>query len=93
MLSLEKQDSLDDEYKDDGSDSRYTGLRHFTFHFPDSVGCVDDSVDRVRGVDYGVFVPIEIESNCDVFLLVVFISIGVESKGGRLIELFWRPKS
>ena len=34
-----------------------------------------------------------IESNCDIDPLVVFVTIGVESKGGRLIELFWRPKS
>ena len=36
---------------------------------------------------------IVIESIGDVFLLVVFLLIGVESKGSRLIEIFWRPRS
>ena len=35
-----------------------------------------------------VFVSTEIESIGDVFTFIVFIPIGVESKGGRLIELF-----
>ena len=34
-----------------------------------------------------------IESIGDVVLLVMFVSRGVESKGGQLIEFFWRPKS
>ena len=37
--------------------------------------------------------PTGSESIGDVFTLVVLVPIGVESKGGRLIESFWRPKS
>ena len=83
---------LDAEYDDDGSDIRYACKCAFPFCFENSVGCVDDSVGRVHGRCSGFF-PIRIESNCDVVPLVVFIPIGLESKGGQLIELFWRPKS
>ena len=37
---------------------------------------VDNSVGHVRGVDSGIFALIGIESNCDIFLLVVFLPIG-----------------
>ena len=40
----------------------------------------------------GFFVPIVIESISENFLLVVFVPIVVDSKGGQLIEIFWRPK-
>ena len=56
-------------------------------HFDDSVGCVDNSICRVCGIGYGVFVLILIESIGDVVMLVMFVPIGVESKGGRLIEI------
>ena len=39
------------------------------------------------------FPPIGIKSNCDIVPLVVFVPIGVDSKGDRLIEIFWHPKS
>ena len=42
---------------------------------------------------FSVFVPIGIKYNGDVVPLVVFISIGVDFKGGQLNEIFWRPKS
>ena len=58
----------------------------FSFRFENSVG-------RVRDVGYGAFSPIIIESNCYVVLLVVFLPIGVESKGGQLIEIFCCPQS
>ena len=73
---------------------------HFSFCLEDCVGHVDyfvsrvdDSVGCVCGVGFGVFVLIVIESNVYVVLLVVFKKIGVKYKGGRLIELFWCPKS
>ena len=90
---------LDDESDDDGSDSRSAGTCAFPFRFEESVGHVDDSVGNVDGsfcrvcvVGFGVFVPILIKSMGDIVLLVVLLTIGVESKGGRLIKIFWRPK-
>ena len=64
----------------------------YVFLFEASVGCFDDFISCVCGVGSGMFVPIVIDSNCDVVLLVVFVPIGFESKGGHLIELFWHPK-
>ena len=49
-------------------------------------------VGLVSGVGSGVFVPTVIKSMGDVFPLVTLVPRGVESKGGRLIEVFWRPK-
>ena len=54
---------------------------------------VGKSVGGVSGVGSGIFVPTGIKSIGDVDLLFVFVPKGVDSKGGRLIELFWRPKS
>ena len=34
----------------------------------------------------GVFVPTGVKSKCDIFEFVVFVPIGVESKGGRFIK-------
>ena len=65
----------------------------FTFHFDGSVGRVDNSVGHFCDVGSDVFVPIGIESTSDVVPLVVFIPKVVDSKSGRLVELFWRPKS
>ena len=97
---MDESDSLNDDSGNDGSDSRSAGTCAFPFRFEesvcrvdDSVGRIDDSVGRVRGVDSGVFVLIGIESIGEVIPLVVFITILVDSKGGRLIEIFWRPKS
>ena len=91
---------LDDEYDDDGYDSGSAGTCAFTFCFDesvgrvgDSVGRIDDYVGRVRGVGSGVFVPTGIKLIGDVVPLFTSVPIGVDSKVGRLIELFWRPKS
>ena len=65
----------------------------YTSRFDDSIGHVDDSVGNICGVGSGAFVPIGIESKFDVVPLVVFVPIVVKSKGGRLIEIFWRPRS
>ena len=100
MLSAGKSDSLDDEYENDGSESRPAGKCAFPFRFEESVVRVGDSVGRVEysvgyvsGMGSGIFVPTGINSIGDVFLLVVFVPKGYESKGSRLIEIFWRPKS
>ena len=84
---------LDSESDDDVSNYRSSGTCNFTFRFEDSVGHIDYSVDLVCGMDPGFFVLIGIDYNCDVVPLVMFVPIGVESKGGQLIEIFWRPKS
>ena len=100
MLSFKKSDYLDDESDNDGYDSRSASTHAFPFFFEGPVGHVDDSVGRVYdsvghvcGVGYGVFFLIGIESIGDVVPLVVFVPIGLDSKGGGLIEIFWRPKS
>ena len=48
----------------------------------------------VVSVAWGLFSPpIGIESIGDVVLLVVLVPKGFKSKGGRLIEIFWRPNT
>ena len=86
FLSSDKSHSLDDESDDAGSDSGSTGKCAFPFRF-------DDPVGHVYGVGFGVFFPIAIKSNCEVVLLIVFTPIGVNTKDGRPIEIFWCPKS
>ena len=95
MLSADESDSLNDKSDNDGSDSGSSGICAFTFRFEGSVsmGPVDDSVGRVCGAGFGVFVSTGIESTGDAVPLVVSVPIGVESKVSGLIELFWRPKS
>ena len=69
---------------------------HFEYsvgHVDESVGRVDDYVGRVCGVGSGVCFSMVIKSIGEVVLLVMFVPVGVEYKGGRLIEIFWRPKS
>ena len=91
---------LDDESDDDGSDSGSDGTCTFPFcsgepvgHVDKSVGRVDVSLGCVCGVGFGVFVLIGIESHGDVVPTIIFVPIGADYKGGRLIEIFWRPKS
>ena len=79
FLSLEKSDFLDDESDDDGSDSGSFSKCSFRMPYDDSVGCV-------CGFCSEVFLPTGIESKCDVLGFLVFVPIGVESKGGQLIE-------
>ena len=93
MLPAYESDLHDDESDDDGSDSGPTGTCAFTFCFEESVGRVDNSTGHVRGMGSVVSPPIVVESIGDVVLLVVFVPIGVESKGGRHIEIFWHPNS
>ena len=100
FLSMEKSDSLDDESVKGGSYSGSAGTCAFFCFFEEFVDCADDSVDPVEdsvgrdcGVGSEIFVLIVIESISEVIPLIVFVTIGVDSKGGQLIEIFWRPKS
>ena len=85
-MSFGELDLLDDESDDGGSGSGSTGTCAFPF-------CSGEYVGSVSGVGSGDFVPTGIESIGDVVPSFVFVPRGVESKGGQLIELFWRPKS
>ena len=52
------------------------------------------TIPLVVSVDCGLdFFLKRVEPNCNVVTFVVFVPIGVESKGGRLIEMFRRSKS
>ena len=84
---------IDDESDNDGSDSGSAGTCDFNFRFEYSIGHEDASVVPVRGVDSSVFVTIGIESSFYVVPLIVLVPIEVKYKVGRLIEIFWRPKS
>ena len=86
LLSFDALYIFDDESDDDESGSGSHGTCAFPF-------CYGNSVGSVSGLGSGVFVLTVIESIDDVFPLVMLIPKGVEPKGGRLIELFWRPKS
>ena len=46
----------------------------------------DDYVVIVCGLGSGVFVTTGVESKCDIFVFVVFVPIGVKSKGGRIVK-------
>ena len=76
---------LDDESDDDGSDSGSSG----TYYFCAFSLRFDDYVGSVSGLGSGIFVPTGFDSKCYIFEFVVFVPIGVESKVGRLIEMFW----
>ena len=81
-MSLDRFDFFDESDNDgyrSGSPGKY-------------VVSAGESVGILIGVGFGDFIPNVIESLGDVFLLVVFVPRGVESKGGQLIESFWRPK-
>ena len=75
LLSSEESDSLDDESDGDVSDSSSSGTRALPLRF-------DKSVGRVSVLGYDVFVPIGVESKCDIVTFFVFVPVGVESKGG-----------
>ena len=92
-MSFDKLYLSDDESDNDGSGYGSPSTCAFPFCSGKFVGSVGESIGRVRGVGSRVFVPTGIESIGDVVPLFVFVPIGVDSKGGRLIELFWCPKS
>ena len=73
---------LDDESDNDRSDYESYDMCYFSLHF-------DDSIGRVSALGFGVFVPTGVESNCDVLVFFVSMSIIVELKVGRLIKNSW----
>ena len=82
MVPFEELDLLEDEYDDEGSYSGSTVTCAFHFCFDKSVGRVGESIGRVNSVGSRMFVPTGIKSIGDVFLLVAFVSNGVECKSG-----------
>ena len=86
FLLWDESYSLHYESDDDSSDSGSSGTCSFPLRFENYVG-------RVSGLGSGVIIPTGFESKCDVFVFVSFISIGVESKGGWLIEKSWCSNS
>ena len=82
LLSSDGSNSLDDESDNDWYYSGSSGTCDFPFHFEKSVG-------RDSFLGSGVFVPIRVKSKYDVFAFVMYVLIGVESKVGRLIQIFW----
>ena len=93
LLSFDELYLFADESDNNGSGSGSPSTCDFPFCSGKSVGSVGESVGCVRRVGYIFFVLTGIKSIGDVVLLVMFVPREVESKGGRLIELFWRPKS
>ena len=85
LVSFDELDLFNDESGNNGSGSGFPDTYAFPF-------CSRKSVGSVRVIGSGNFVLTGIESIGDVVPLFVFVAIGVESKGGRLIELFWRLK-
>ena len=83
---------FDDESDNYGYGSGSPGMCDFPFCSGKSIGSVGKSVGRVCGMGSGVFVLTGIKSISDIVPLVVLVTKGVKSKGGQLIELFWRPK-
>ena len=86
LLSSDKSDSLDYKYDDDGYDSESSGTCVFPLYFDEYVGHVSD-------LESGGFVPIGVNSKYDIVTFVVFVPIGVKSKGGPFIKIFWRSNS
>ena len=83
---------FNDESDNEGYGSGSPGKCAFPFCSGKSIGSVGKYVGGVSGVGSGIFVLTGIDSIGDFVSLFVFVPSGVESKGGRLIELFWRPK-
>ena len=77
LLSSYESDLLDGESDDDG----YNSGSSDTYSFPDFLR-FGDSVGRVSGLGYRVFVPTGVYSKCVIFAFFWFLPIVVESKGG-----------
>ena len=84
LPSFNELDLFDDDSDNDGSGSGSPGMCAF-FSW--------NSVGRVSGVCYGIFVPTGIESIGDIVLLVVLVPKGVNFKVGGLVGSYRRPKS
>ena len=78
LLSSDESDSLDDKSDNNGSESGSSS----TYSFPGFPLCFGNFVVHVTGLGYGFFLPIGVEYKCDIFAFVVFVPIGVKSKGG-----------
>ena len=89
LLSSDESDLLDDESINDWSDSG----SHCTHSFRAFSLQFDYSIGSVSCLGYGIFAPTGVDSKCDIFAFDVFIPIGVEYKGDRLIKMFWRSNS
>ena len=92
FVSFDILNFFDDDYDNDGSGSRFPGTCDFPFCSDEYVGSTGESIAHVRGVGSRFFPPTVNESIGDVVPLVVFVPIGVEYKGGQLIEIFFRSK-
>ena len=77
---------FDNESDIDGSGSGSSGTCAFPFFSGNFVGCVSS-------VGFGVFVLIGIESIDDIVPSFVLKTLGVYSKVGRLIEIFFESKA
>ena len=88
FLSFYRLYIFDDESDNNRSGFGSAGMCDFPFCSDESVGNVGKSIGCVGGVASIVFVLTGIESIGDVVPLVVFIPNGIDSKVGRLIELF-----
>ena len=84
-MSSYESDFLDDESDGNGYDSRSSGMCAFPLHFEESVGHVS-----VLGSGFFLIVG---KYKCGIVPFVVFMSIRVYSKDGRLIETFSRSNS
>ena len=74
LMSSDESDLIDDDSDYDGSDSGSSGTYYFcTFSF-----CFEDSVGSVSSLGSGVFAPIGVEPEGDIFVFDVFVPIGVE---------------
>ena len=86
LISSDECNSLDDVFENDGSDSGSSGKCDFPLRFYEYVGIVN-------GLGSDGFVPIVVDSKCDIVTFAVFVPTGVESKSGQLIKIFWRSNS
>ena len=93
LLSFDELYIFHDKSDSDGSGSGSPGTCALPFSSSKSVGIVCEYVGHVFGIGSGIFVLTGIKSIGDIVPLVVFVPKRVESKGGRLIEIFWRLKS
>ena len=71
-----------------GVDPGPLGRVLFNFASMNPLVVLENPLVRVCGMRYDIFVPTIIKSIGDVVPLVVFVSKGVKSKDGRLIEIF-----
>ena len=76
LISLDELDSLNDESYNDGSDSGPPSMYSFTAFSL----CFDNSVVHVSGLGSGVFVPIGVDSKCDILRLSCLYQLELNPK-------------